>query len=240
MSCSVAELIAPRPRVTFMDCDGVIYDANSAKCAAFEVALEGYPRPAVDDLLTWHRASGGISRFVKLRRFFTELHPVPDPERHIARALDRFAAASRAGYERLTPRREALAFAARLGGPERVYVVSGSAEDELRGVFDAAGLASRFAAVLGSPTTKIEHMTRILRAHGVNPRQSLMVGDGRGDWEAAVALGVPFIYLAEMSEWRAAPRELADSELVAMAPTWDHILAALNDASPLHHAAERP
>lgn len=215
---------APRPDVLFMDCDGVIFDSNLAKCRAFEIALADYPEDAVAELVRWHRASGGISRFVKLRRFFRELCPVDDPEAHEAAALALFSAASVAAYRELAPRPEALAFARAFGGPERVYVVSGGAEVELAQVFADAGIAGCFAGIKGSPVTKDVHMATLLEHHGLPAERALLIGDGRGDWEAAEALGVPFIYLAEMSEWRAAPELLGPD--VAVAARWADLLAA--------------
>ncbi|MCB9736239.1 MAG: HAD family hydrolase [Deltaproteobacteria bacterium] len=221
---ALAARLTPRPEVVFMDCDGVIFDSNLAKCRAYEIALAEYPADAVAELVAWHQATGGISRFVKLERFFREMCPVADPDAAKAGALARFSDASVAAYRELVPRPEALAFARALGGPERVFVVSGGAQVELAQVFADAGVADVFAAILGSPVTKDVHMTSVLTARGVAPERALLVGDGRGDWEAAAKVGVPFVYLAEMSEWQAAPDLLGPD--VAVAARWVDLLAA--------------
>lgn len=115
-----------RPAVTFMDCDGVIFDANRVKVAAFEAALKDEPDQAREALIEHHKQTGRISRYEKLRHFYTEMVSVADPDSAIEAALARFSAASIAGYADLEPRAEALRFAAALGGPSSVYVVSGS------------------------------------------------------------------------------------------------------------------
>ncbi|PIE20233.1 MAG: hypothetical protein CSA66_01075 [Proteobacteria bacterium] len=227
MPSALAKLLHPTPALVFMDCDGVIYDVNALKCDAFVYALEGAPKDRVDALIDWHKATGGVSRYVKVRRFYSEIYPVDDIEGHIARALERFGAYSDAGYRQLAPRPEALEFARRLGGPECVYVVSGSAESELRAVFDDAGIGDRFAEVCGSPVTKREHVGRILAETGVPPERALFIGDGWGDWDVATYHGVLFLYLAEMSEWADGRRFTRDTAAAATAERWEDVLAAL-------------
>jgi phosphoglycolate phosphatase-like HAD superfamily hydrolase len=231
----LSALLQPAPRLVLMDCDGIIFDTNASKCAAFRHALAGYPEEAVGRLVAFHMATGGVSRYVKIRHFFEHLHPIPDPEPAIAAALARFAEASEAGYEALSPRPEALAFAAHFGGPARVHVVSGSDGVELRGVFSRHGLTDRFAGVHGSPETKVDHISRLLAEAGVRASEALFVGDGGGDWAASEALGVPFILLCEMSEWRDGPAVLAaacqrpapDAPGAAIARTWAELVEAL-------------
>lgn len=213
------------PRVTFMDCDGIIFDANGAKVAAFEAALADEPAGPRAELIAHHKQTGGVSRYEKLRRFYTEMVPSDDPEASIAAALGRFSQASIAGYRSLTPRPEALRFAEAMGGTETVYVVSGSDGEELRQVFAEHDLLGRFADVLGSPTKKVPHMQRVLSERGVAPTEALMIGDGRGDLEACHTLGVPFIFLREMSEWTDADAHLSPDDVVA--PDWATVLGWL-------------
>ncbi len=228
-------LLNPTPRLVLMDCDGIIFDTNLSKCEAFRYALGAYPREAVERLVAFHTATGGVSRYVKIRRFFRAMHPVPDPETAIAEALERFAFWSEKAYAELAPRPESLAFAERLGGPVRVHVVSGSDGDELRRVFARHGLTPRFAGVHGSPETKVSHLERLLAKAQVAPQDALFIGDGGGDWATAVELGVPFILLTEMSEWQDGAAVVAagcgggpaEGPGAAVASTWAEILAAL-------------
>lgn len=224
-------LLAAPHDLVFMDCDGVIYDTNRLKCDAYVHALDTYPRALVDELVRYHRATGGVSRYLKIERFFRELHPVDDVEAHARRALERFGEFCERGYERMRPRPEALAFAELLDGPARVHVVSGSDEAELRRVFEAAGVRHRFAQIWGSPVGKKAHLARIAADAEVPLARCLFVGDGWGDWDAAQALGVPFVYLSEMSEWDDGKATIARAGArVAEAPTWEALLQAVRHA----------
>lgn len=217
--------------IVFMDCDGVIFDTNALKCDAFRVALDGYPRAEVEALVDYHRRTGGVSRYLKFEKFFREMHPgVPDEARAMKDALDRFAHHCEVGYSRMRPRPEALAFA-ELFGADRVYVVSGSDEAELRRVFERQELDHRFAAIHGSPTAKKVHLRNLLDAHELTAKDALFIGDGWGDWDCAKALEVPFVFLAEMSEWDDGPEIVAASRgPMAQADTWQSLLEATRRA----------
>lgn len=212
-----------QPALTFMDCDGVIFDVNALKHDAFDAALAEYPRAARQRLLAYHAESGGVSRYDKLRWFFSEVHAVPDVEAAVADAARRFAAITSRAYDRLVARPEALAFAERMGGARSVYVVSGSDEAELRQIFVEHGLTERFAAVLGSPKRKAAHFADVLAARGVAPNAAIMVGDGRGDYEAARAVGMRFVLLREMSTWQGWRDDIGAD--VVVADTWAELLA---------------
>ena len=215
-----------------MDCDGIIFDVNAAKTEAFVQAVADYPVEARQALARHHEAHGGLSRYAKFRHFFSTIHPVDDPEPHVARALARFGAITSRAYDALTPRREALAVCDALGGPRRVFVVSGSDQRELRSVFRDHGIAERFAAVLGSPTEKRQHMASILGERAIDGGLALMVGDGRTDFEAARELNIPFVFLAEMSEWSEARALLAAAVEQRRAFIADHWATLLSWTEP--------
>ena len=52
------------------DWDGVILDSNSVKDRSFEYVLRDYDASKVAELVAYHQANGGISRFAKFRIFF--------------------------------------------------------------------------------------------------------------------------------------------------------------------------
>jgi phosphoglycolate phosphatase-like HAD superfamily hydrolase len=210
--------------LTFLDCDGVIFDVNRRKEEAFEAAVEGYPKEAVLALSEYHRANGGMSRYAKFRHFFATICPVDDPEPAIAMALQRFASISERAYDDLEPHPDAMAFAERMGGPSSVYVVSGADERELVTIFEAHGIRDRFAGILGSPSDKRVHMARILEERGIAGSDALVVGDGRADFEAARALGAPFVFLCEMSNWKDGRGVLQGEAECYLAETWSELL----------------
>ncbi|HJL17469.1 MAG TPA: hypothetical protein RMH99_17500 [Sandaracinaceae bacterium LLY-WYZ-13_1] len=213
----------------FLDCDGVVFDANAFKVDALRAVMEGTDEAAQREMLDYWHAHGGLSRYVKLDHFFRNVVGLADEaelEAAVARGLEVFGAASRAGYRTTSPVPEALTLV-RDAGPARCFVVSGTDQAELRDVFETQAIDDLFAGVLGSPTTKPEHIRRVLAARDAAPDDALFVGDGAGDFRACRETAVPFVYLASMSGWTGAAEALDGERDVFWADDWPTLLDAL-------------
>jgi len=57
----------------FWDFDGVLINSNSIREMGFEKVLSDYPKEKVEALLQFHKANGGLSRYVKFRHFFENI-----------------------------------------------------------------------------------------------------------------------------------------------------------------------
>lgn len=211
-------------KLVFFDCDGVVYDSNAFKSATFERVLAAYGEAEVAHLVAYHRANGGVSRYEKLDWFLRRHHPEAEVPRRLQEACERFTRHSRRAYAEISPVPEALRLVQHLG-PSRCLVVSGSDQEELRDVFRAAGLLGYFSDVLGSPTGKVAHLRNCLRASGLRPDDTVFIGDGSGDLRACQEVGVPMIFLEQMSDWSDARESLRGSPNVAIVDTWSRVLA---------------
>lgn len=54
----------------FWDFDGVLMDSNAVRVLGFEPVLAKFLKDQVDQLLAFHQAKGGLSRYVKFCYFF--------------------------------------------------------------------------------------------------------------------------------------------------------------------------
>lgn len=186
-------------RVVF-DCDGVILDSNWLKSDAFGAALEGEPDERRREFVAWHRANGGISRYVKFAHYFEKMYPVPDAEARARAAIDRYAALVQQGLlscDELPGLRMLLARLNDAGVP--CFVNSGGAENELREVLASRDLAKYFAGIFGSPATKPDNMQRIAEIDSAMP--GLFLGDAKSDFDAASGAGFDFVFVSGRSEW---------------------------------------
>lgn len=183
------------------DCDGVLLDSNAVKIEAFERTLVDEDPDLVAAFIDEHRRTGGVSRYAKLRRFYTELATVAEPELAIESALRRFSAACREGLRACQPvagARELIAALVARRVP--LHVVSGGDQDEVREALEHHGLADSFSGIHGSPTPKREHLER-LRMDGDLLPGGVYLGDARLDMELAEAFGLSFIFVAGVSDW---------------------------------------
>jgi phosphoglycolate phosphatase-like HAD superfamily hydrolase len=206
-------------RCLFFDCDGVIFDSNGFKIDAMRHALRDYSAAEQDAMLRFWRDNGGVSRWVKFRHFFEHIVRVSDADAAVERACEVFGEYSLRAYDDHQPVAEALV-AARAAGRERCFVVSGASQVELETVFRKKGIDSLYAAILGSPRTKLDLVEGVLREHNCAAADALFVGDGAGDFRVCQALGVPFVYLDLFTEWSSAEQTLAAASGVTWAQDW--------------------
>lgn len=202
-------------RCWVFDCDGVLLDSNRAKTEAFYDVAKPYGHEAALALKTYHMDHGGISRFVKFRHFFTGILQRGAEPGEMEALVDAFARVSR---QRLldcdqAPRLEEVMAA--VGERGSVYIVSGSAQDELRDVFRLRGLDHYFTAIFGSPDSKDTIFTRE-RAQGAMPEPTLFVGDARYDAEMAERHGLDFAFATRWSEFHDWPSYFAGKPILVV------------------------
>ncbi len=202
------------PRVVF-DCDGVILDSNGLKSEMMGRALDGEPHDKVEEFVAYHRATGGVSRYVKFDHFYTAILPVADKQPRVAAALERYAALLQEGLRscpELPGIRSVLDRLGSAGVP--CYVNSGGDETEVRTVLTERGLGRYFAGIFGSPRTKTENLARI---EGIDVDGGLFIGDARSDLDAASVVGLDFVFVAERSEWEDGRQYCAAHDIPAIA-----------------------
>jgi phosphoglycolate phosphatase-like HAD superfamily hydrolase len=183
------------------DCDGVVVDSNQLKSDGFEAALKDQPAECIQAFLTHHKENGGISRFVKFRRFFTETNPRDDPEAAIDHALSKYASFLRKALleANLIPGAEDLL--SELSSRDiAIIMISGGKETEVQWLMREKGLADHFHSILGSPVSKLEHLQR-LQAEDRLAGSGIYFGDGAGDWQASREYDIPFCFVNDASEW---------------------------------------
>lgn len=213
-------------RAMFLDCDGVIFDSNGFKLEAMRRVLAEYPEAVRERMAVYWRDNGGMSRHAKFEHFFGNIVQSDDVEARVQDAVERFREHSLAGYLEVAPLPGALSFA-RFVGRDRLYVVSGAEQDELREVFRLKGIAGLFAEILGSPERKLKLVEGVLKRHGVPAHEALLVGDGARDYEVCQRLGMPFVFLNEHSDWDRAREVLGADPRITWADSWSEVLEAL-------------
>jgi len=181
------------------DCDGVIFDSNALKTEAFRHILSSYPQEIVDAFIQYHKTNGGISRYVKLAKFFTDFLNTPAKDNELQDLLDSFSIACQYLYKQaqLTP--GCLSTLKALSPIANFYIASGSDETELRQVFASRRLDEYFDGVYGSPKTKPDCISTILKDVDAHTRV-FFVGDAESDWQAANNAEIPFIFMSKFSE----------------------------------------
>lgn len=180
-------------KVILWDFDGVLMDSNSVRDLGFETVLANYPAEQVQALMTYHKANGGLSRYVKFRYFFEEILKKPVTEEMIETLAKAFSDIMR---KYLTNPdlliKDSMNFVRHNHEKFAMHIVSGSDQKELRYFCQELGISIYFLSINGSPTTKKQLVLNILTNYKYNKKEVVLIGDSINDYDAAIENNISF------------------------------------------------
>jgi phosphoglycolate phosphatase-like HAD superfamily hydrolase len=176
------------------DFDGVLLDSNPVREIGFTATLQSFPSSEVQQLLEFHRANGGLSRYVKFRYFFEEIRNEPVSDEQISMWAQRFSGFVKSKlFSRELQIREPLDWIAGNHLKLPMHIVSGSDQAELREICAEQGITHFFKDIFGSPEPKTLLVSKIIKENGYRAGQCVLVGDSINDYSAASENGLLFL-----------------------------------------------
>ena len=175
------------------DFDGVILDSDDIRTDGFVQVLSNHPEELVAELVAYHKANGGLSRYVKFRYFYENILGQSITDEAVSELASAFSKIMKAdlGNPALLIQ-DTLAFIKSRGSQVSMHIVSGSDQNELRGLCRTLGIESYFQSIFGSPTPKISLVKNLLLDQGYRKANVCLIGDSANDYEAAQTNGVDF------------------------------------------------
>lgn len=183
-----------RVKVIFWDFDGVLMDSNAVRDLGFERVLSEFPKEQVDELLAFHQANGGLSRYVKFRYFFEEIRKEPITDDEILIWAERFSLIMKELL--VNPKlliAETMSFVKDNQGRYIMHITSGSDQNELRFLCQSMGIDHLFTSIHGSPKPKKEWVKELIETHGYSKEECVLIGDSYNDFDAAKENGIKFM-----------------------------------------------
>jgi len=180
-------------KVIFWDFDGVLMDSNAVRDHGFEQVLREYPKQKTKELLKYHRENGGLSRYVKFRYFFEEIMSTLISDDEIQEWADKFSQVMRKlllNKDLLI--QETINFIKRNQENYRMYITSGSDQEELRFLCKSLEIDHLFNSIHGSPKPKKEWVKDLIEINRYDKKDCVLVGDSYNDFEAARANDIAF------------------------------------------------
>jgi phosphoglycolate phosphatase-like HAD superfamily hydrolase len=188
-------------RAIVFDFDGVLVESVEVKTKAFARLFADEDSGVVKQIVAYHLRNVGISRFEKFKTIYRDILHRPFSSARFESLCATYAdlvvdevvcAPWVEGAERFLGRyRDRYLF----------FVVSGTPQDELRGIIQRRGATRLFDEALGSPQSKDQLLLQLMRTHVMSPVDMVFIGDAESDWMAAREVGMSFI-------WRQSPNGL--------------------------------
>lgn len=178
----------------FFDFDGVILDSMHIKTETFGRLFDSYGPDIARQVVDYHLANGGVSRFEKFKYIYKHFLKKPLPDNELEALGMRFS--------ELALRR--VLDAEFIEGADQLikdlhrqqipaFVVSGTPQEEIEIIIRERGLSRYFLEVHGSPRKKGQIVLEIQKRHGYRLSNCIFLGDAMSDYKAAEETGVPFL-----------------------------------------------
>jgi phosphoglycolate phosphatase-like HAD superfamily hydrolase len=181
-------------KVICWDFDGVLMDSNAIRDIGFERVLSAFPKEQVDQLLSFHQANGGLSRYVKFRYFFENIRGESITDDEIFVWAERFSLIMKELL--VNPNLlivETLNFVKENQDKYIMHITSGSDQNELRYLCKSLEIDQLFTSIHGSPKPKKEWVKELIEANAYNKEECVLIGDSLNDYEAAQHNNIHFL-----------------------------------------------
>lgn len=174
------------------DFDGVICESVEAKTEAFRKLFLDQPEH-LEKILQFHIVNGGLSRYKKFKVIYQDFLKRELTEKESVQLGQRFTEYCYDSVVKSLYVKGAYEFLKRYHKQFRLYVASGTPQDEIQSIIKERKLDQFFVAVYGSPRTKADLLRAILAQGRLKTDQVIFVGDSINDYAGAKATGIRFI-----------------------------------------------
>jgi phosphoglycolate phosphatase-like HAD superfamily hydrolase len=180
-------------RAIAFDFDGVLAESVDVKTCAYVSLFEKYGQNIISQVVDYHMRNGGVSRFVKLRTIYDKILKKPLSEDKFKSLSEQFSSIVVDEVVAAPWVSGAKDFLIRNQSRYIFFVISGTPEDELKGIVHRRKMDHFFDSVRGAPKDKVSLLKEVMIEYHLKPEEILFVGDAETDWCAARETGVPFI-----------------------------------------------
>ena len=172
--------------VILWDFDGVIIDSNTVREFGFREVLMEFDSELVEQLIDFHNANGGWSRYVKFRYFYEKILKRPISESQVQELANSFSSIM---VDRLpNPElliEETVSYIKEMNSQgKQMHIVSGSDDNELKSLCEELELSKYFSSINGSPTPKSALVKAIIDNGNISASQYCLIGDALNDYYA--------------------------------------------------------
>lgn len=181
-------------RTLIFDFDGVLVESVDVKTRAFAALFADEGPSVVTQVVRYHLANGGLSRYEKFHAIYRDILRRPLSAPRFQQLCDRFAQLVIEGVIAAPWVQGAIEFLETFKSRYDFHIVSATPQGEIDHIVAARGIRHYFGHVLGSPRKKVVLLEEILKNSHLRPGEAVYIGDATNDWTAAQEVNLPFIW----------------------------------------------
>jgi len=175
------------------DFDGVIFDSMKIKSDGFMKLFKEEDKLSLKKMEEYHYLHGGVSRFDKIRYFYTDILGKKISEDEVVVFANKFAKIiEKKLFNRENLIMDSVNFIKDNYKRYNFHIVSGAEHGELNRICDAFNLSKYFISIDGSPTKKDILVKNVLENYSYSKDESILIGDAITDYNASVKNGMGF------------------------------------------------
>lgn len=176
------------------DFDGVLVESVDVKTRAFATLYECYGSEIVKKVVAYHLKHGGMSRFEKFCYFHENLLGKEFTKNIELELCSKFAGLVEDAVVGAPFVTGAIEFLLQFHDKLKLFVASGTPEEELKRIANKRAIDKYFISLCGSPATKSSIINDIVLTHNLKRSKVLMIGDAMTDYLAAKQARINFIW----------------------------------------------
>lgn len=179
-------------KCVIFDFDGVIVESVDIKTDAFQALFKDYPQH-IKAITEFHVNNGGISRYEKFKFIYKNILKEELSHEKFDWLCDKFSElvvekVVAAPFVKGTKELLDICY-----GDYEMFVVSGTPELEIKEIIKRRDLTKYFLGIFGSPATKPELISNILKDRRHSVDEVVFIGDSMNDLNAAREAKIKFI-----------------------------------------------
>jgi len=180
-------------KAIIFDFDGVLAESMNVKTEAFAKLFEKFGSEIVEKVVKHHIENGGISRYKKIRYYYSEYLNKKLDEEEVNKIAKDF---SKLVLERVIKSAwvpGAKEFLDKNFKKIDFFVASGTPQEELNLIIEKRNMNKYFKKVYGTPKTKPEIIKKIIRENKYDCKKIIFIGDTLSDCKDAEKTKIIFL-----------------------------------------------
>lgn len=176
-----------------LDYDGVIAESNDIKTFAFRDLFRNETEENIEKLISFHISNEGISRIEKINYFYTKIlrKEISDDElSSLSLCFSKLVKNKVIACKKVEGVRK---FLKNNSFKYKFFISTGTPTNEMKYILEQTDMEIYFQEILGSPETKIEHISFILKKYKYKEEELIFIGDSKTDLLAAKKYKIKFI-----------------------------------------------